>query len=157
MATLNDDVKRFIVKRLACFDTPSEVANAVKAQFGIEMPRMHVAEYDPCKKAGAKLSEKWRRIFDATRQEFIREVGTIPVAHRSVRLRTLERMAQKAEYQKNFALAAQLLEQAAKETGDLYVSRRSGIPRQTGSVGTPISLDDMFGNQAFAKRPHEGG
>jgi hypothetical protein len=34
MATLTDEVKVFIVQALACFDSPSQVAQAVKDQFG---------------------------------------------------------------------------------------------------------------------------
>ncbi|MNC75312.1 hypothetical protein D3C75_1268220 [compost metagenome] len=34
-------------------------------------------------------------------------------------------MAEKAESMKNMALTAQLLEQAAKEVGDVYVNRRT--------------------------------
>ncbi len=34
MATLTDDVKAFIVQALACFDTPSQVVDAVKEEGG---------------------------------------------------------------------------------------------------------------------------
>lgn len=34
MAALCDDVKRFVVQALACYDTPSQVAEAVKAGQG---------------------------------------------------------------------------------------------------------------------------
>lgn len=35
MATLKDNVKLFIVQALACFDTPSQVVEAVKQEFGL--------------------------------------------------------------------------------------------------------------------------
>ena len=36
---LPDEVKAFVVQALACFDTPSEVAKAVKEEFGLVVSR----------------------------------------------------------------------------------------------------------------------
>jgi hypothetical protein len=47
MPTLTDEIKTFIVKSLACFDTPSQVAEAVKVNFDVEISRQHVYAYDP--------------------------------------------------------------------------------------------------------------
>jgi hypothetical protein len=47
MAALKDEVKRFIVQSLACFDTPSQVAQAVKDTFGLEVSRQQCEFYDP--------------------------------------------------------------------------------------------------------------
>lgn len=47
MATLNDSVKQFIVQALACYDTPQQVSDTVKEEFGQEVPRQQVALYDP--------------------------------------------------------------------------------------------------------------
>ncbi|RSP38220.1 DUF2280 domain-containing protein, partial [Acinetobacter baumannii] len=35
MATLKEPIKIFIVQSLACFDTPQQVADAVKQEFGV--------------------------------------------------------------------------------------------------------------------------
>lgn len=35
MATLADDVKAFVVRALACFETATEVAKAVNEEFGL--------------------------------------------------------------------------------------------------------------------------
>lgn len=62
MATLTDDVKAFIVQALACFDTPSQVVDAVREGFGTEVSRMQVQSYDPTKKAAycpIFCSERW--------------------------------------------------------------------------------------------------
>lgn len=37
MPALNDDQKLFIVQALACFDTPTQVIEAVKQEFGVEV------------------------------------------------------------------------------------------------------------------------
>jgi hypothetical protein len=52
MAALKEPVKIFIVQALACRDTPQEVAELVKQEFGIITDRMQCASYDPTKAAG---------------------------------------------------------------------------------------------------------
>ncbi|WP_137279237.1 DUF2280 domain-containing protein [Pseudomonas rhizoryzae] len=125
MATLSNDVKAFIVQALACFDTPSQVAAAVKEEFGIEVSRQQCESHDPTKYAGRDLAKRWRVLFEDTRKRFREETADIPIANRAHRLRTLGRMAEKAESMRNLALTAQLLEQAAKEVGDVYVNRQT--------------------------------
>nr|WP_314563301.1 DUF2280 domain-containing protein [uncultured Pseudomonas sp.] len=125
MATLSNDVKAFIVQALACFDTPSQVAAAVKEEFGIEVSRQQCESHDPTKYAGRDLAKRWRVLFEDTRKRFREETAGIPIANRAHRLRTLGRMAEKAEGMRNLALTAQLLEQAAKEVGDVYVNRQT--------------------------------
>jgi len=125
MAALSNDVKAFIVQALACFDTPSQVATAVREEFGIEVTRQQCESHDPTKYAGRDLAKRWRVLFDDTRRRFREETADIPIANRAHRLRTLGRMAEKAEGMRNLALTAQLLEQAAKEVGDVYVNRQT--------------------------------
>ena len=121
---LGDEVKAFIVNALACFDTPTAVVSAVKAEFGLVITRQQVQTYDPKSKAGARLSEKWRAVFEATREAFLEDTAEIAISHRAVRLRALQRMADKTEATGNFALSSQLLEQAAKEMGNAFTNRR---------------------------------
>lgn len=134
MATLTDDVKAFVVRALACFDTPTQVASAVKEEFGLEVTRMQVSTYDPNKHMGRNLSKKWREIFDATRKAFLDDQASIPIASQSFRLRALDRLYQNAAARGNAALAAQLLEQAAKESGGSFTNRRE----MTGKNGAPL-------------------
>ncbi|MGO0694198.1 DUF2280 domain-containing protein [Pseudomonas guariconensis] len=125
MAALTSDVKAFIVQALACFDTPTQVSQAVKQEFDIDVTRQQVEQHDPTKRAGANLAAKWRTLFEDTRKRYREETSEIPIANRAFRLRVLGRMAEKAENMKNMALTAQLLEQAAKEVGDVYVNRQT--------------------------------
>lgn len=124
MAALNSELKSFIVQALACFDTPSQVVDAVKNDFGIAVTRQQVESHDPTKAAGKGLAKRWVTLFHDTRKRFREETAEIPIANRAYRLRALGRMAEKAESMKNMALTAQLLEQAAKEVGDVYVNRK---------------------------------
>ncbi len=133
MAALKNDVKAFIVQALACFDTPTQVSQAVKQEFDIDVTRQQVEQHDPTKRAGANLAAKWRTLFEDTRKRFREEVAEIPIANRAFRLRGLGRMAEKAENMRNLALTAQLYEQAAKECGDMYVNRKIEPDKPLGS------------------------
>jgi hypothetical protein len=124
MAKLDDDVKTYIVQALACFDTPSQVAEAVKQEFGIDIPRSHIGLYQPDKVSGKNLSKKYRDLFEATRKAFLEDTSKIPIASQSFRLRALDRLYQSALARGNTVLAAQMIEQAAKEAGGLFTNKQ---------------------------------
>ncbi|WP_313105255.1 DUF2280 domain-containing protein [Pseudescherichia vulneris] len=123
MAALKGEVKAFIVQSLACFDTPTQVVETVKKEFGLTITRQQVESHDPTKANGKGLAQKWVDMFNATRDRFQNEISDIPIANKAYRLRALDRMATKTEGMKNFALASQLIEQAAKEVGDAYTNK----------------------------------
>lgn len=123
MAALKGEVKAFIVQSLACFDTPSQVVESVKKEFGLTIPRQQVESHDPTKANGRGLAQKWVDMFNATRERFQNEISDIPIANKAYRLRALDRMMTKAETMRNMALAASLIEQAAKECGDAYTNK----------------------------------
>lgn len=133
MATLKNEVRAFIVQAIACFDTPSQVAQAVRQEFGIELSRQQCEAYDPTKYAGRNLGKRWQILFHDTRKRFREETADIPIANRAYRLRAMARLIDKAEKAKNLALALQVLEQAAKEVGDAYVNRRMELTRLPGT------------------------
>ena len=138
MAALKDEVKLFIVKALACFDTPTQVSIAVKEEFGLDVPRQQIATYDPEKHVGRSLSTKWKTLFHDTRAKFRDDVAVIPIASKAFRLRGLGRLAQKAENMRNLPLVASLYEQAAKEVGDIYVNKGKAEP--TDQAPTPVAI-----------------
>ncbi|MDD1009412.1 DUF2280 domain-containing protein [Pseudomonas shahriarae] len=142
MAALKDEVKRFIVQALACFDTPTQVVQAVKETFGVEVSRQQCEQYDPTKHAGRDLGVKWKAVFEDTRKRFREETAEIPIANRAFRLRTMNRFVERAETMKNIGLAMQILEQAAKEVGDVYVNRnRKDEPDDEPAIPTRIQVD----------------
>ncbi len=156
MAALKADIKAFIVQALACFDTPTQVVEAVKAQYGVEITRQQAETHDPTKFAGRELGSKWVALFHESRARFKEETVNIPIANRAYRLRALDRMAARAEGMKNMALAAQLLEQAAKETGGAYTNRRE-IEHSGGvDVRKPAELTEAE-LLAIASRAGAGG
>ena len=134
MAALKSDVKAFIVQALACFDTPTQVSQAVKQEFNVDVTRQQVEQHDPTKRAGVNLAKRWVTLFEDTRKRFREETADIPIANRAFRLRAMNRFVEKAETMKNIVLALQVLEQAAKEVGDVYVNRQ----KKTDEGGEPV-------------------
>jgi len=143
MATLNDKVKAFIIQGLASFQKPQEIADAVKVDFGIDITRQQVANYDPTKAAGKDLSEKWRKLFYEYRQQFIDEKDNIPVTHLTYRLTQLQTLIDKAMKSGNMVLAADLLKQAAEDVGGKYTNQQKVDSKveQTGEMNHKHSID----------------
>lgn len=149
MAALPDEIKLFIVNALACYDAPTVVADAVKEEFGVVVSRQQVSCYDPNTYVGRNLSKKWRDVFAETRARFREKADDIPIASKSYRLRLLSRMVTKAESMRNFALVAQLLEQASKEVGGAFTNRRELTGKDGGPIGI-ASAKDMTDDQLAA-------
>lgn len=124
MAALKPEVRAFIVQELACFDTPSQIVESVQKEFKVQVTRQQVASHDPTKAAGKGLAKKWVDLFNELRDRFLNEISDIPIANKAYRLRVLDRMATRAEGMKNMALTAALMEQAAKELGDVYTNKQ---------------------------------
>ncbi|TRC78527.1 DUF2280 domain-containing protein [Mesorhizobium sp. WSM4310] len=143
-AKLSEAAKTFIVQSVACFDTPSVVVEAVRKEFGAQVTRQTVEGYDPTKKAGAALSAKWRALFEETRKTFLEDTATIAISHRAVRLRALQRMADKAETMGNMSLAAQLHKQAAEEVGNAYTNRRELTGKDGKDLPAPTAPVTIF-------------
>ncbi|MEY9719776.1 hypothetical protein ABIA22_002266 [Sinorhizobium fredii] len=143
-AKLSDEVKTYIVQALACFDSPSVVSAAVKKDFGLDVSRQLVESHDPNKKAASGLAPKWRALFEETRKTFLEDTASIAISHRAVRLRALQRMADKAETQGNMVLASSLLKQAAEEVGGAYTNRREITGKDGKDLPTPVSPVTIF-------------
>lgn len=123
MAAITPEIKTFIVQALACFDTPSRVAEDVKTNFGVTVSRQQVEINDPTKRSSKGLAKRWVTLFEDTRASFRETIAEVPVANRAYRLRALGRMVESSEERGHLAQAAKLLEQAAKECGDMHTVR----------------------------------
>jgi hypothetical protein len=138
MATLTDDVKLAIVRALACYDTPKQVAESIKEEFNLTVSPQQVEAYDPNKYAGRALSKKWRDIFTKTREAFLADVSQVSIANAAVRLRRIERILNKAQTSGNSVLALQALEQAAKEAGGAFTNKQRH--EVAGPNGAPVAV-----------------
>lgn len=180
MARLTSAQKRFIVRRLAVFDRPSEVERAVKERFGVEVTSDQLAHYDPTTKSGQRLASDLTQLFEETRRAFIEEQKGIAIAYKSKRLRDLEKVKRRLmeklgdleEMDHHLGVVDVLaeirdtLEQAAKETGGKFTNRteltgEGGGPVETMNVDVdpeetddPQELIDMY-REAFARKTED--
>lgn len=159
MPKLSEPQKRFIVGRLACFYTPSEVVEQVKEELGVAVTRQQVMCYDPTCVNGRDLSQPLKDLFNEARKQFNDDITSIPIANRAYRLRKLQDLVQKNP--RNADLQARLLEQAAKETGGAFTNRRE----LTGKDGGPVETVTLTSAEqkrleelrAKANAPNGGG
>nr|WP_154325052.1 DUF2280 domain-containing protein [Pantoea sp. 201603H] len=147
MAALSTEVKAFIVQSLACYETPAKVIELVKENFKVTVTRQQVSAYDPANAMAKSLSQKWVDLFNTTRTRFQTEITDIPIANKAYRLRALDRMMMKAENMRNMALAATLMEQAAKEVGDAYTNKHKFEHSGGVSVSSVASVMDEIGDE----------
>lgn len=132
MATLKEPVKIFIVQSLACRDTPQEVADAVKQEFGIQIERQQVAAYDPTKVRGKDLSKKFVELFHKTRADFDAGLIDIPIANKHYRLNQYQKHLEKNA--RNTVMSLSIMKQAAQDLGGQFTNRQE----ITGKDGKPI-------------------
>ncbi|MBX3653209.1 MAG: DUF2280 domain-containing protein [Ramlibacter sp.] len=123
MAALNEDVKVYIITALACYDSSKQVIADVREKFGLVVTSQQVSAYDPGTQNGKRLSKAFKELFATTREQFLKDASSIPIAQASYRLRVLDRLARKAEERGNANQLAQLLEQAAKESGGAFTNK----------------------------------
>jgi hypothetical protein len=117
---LTEEQKTFIVQKLACFLSPSEVVEDVKEEFGIEISRMQVRTYNPKQCVVAK---KWKELFNATRAKYLDSAAELGAFHQVFRLDQAMRLLRKAG--KNLPFKRELLEYMAKEAGGAFTNKRT--------------------------------
>ena len=143
MATLKEPVKIFIVQALACRDTPQEVVDLVKQEFGIEVNRMQCASYDPTKVAGKNLSKKFKDLFEETRKKFDEGLIDIPIAIKHYRMKQYDKLLNKT---KNTVMALKIMEQAAKDSGGQFTNKiESSVKNE---VSYPSGLGHFYGRSS---------
>ena len=146
MAALKEPVKIFIVQSLACFDTPQQVADAVKQRFGIELERQQCENYDPTKYGGRNLSKKLKDLFERTRKDFRENIEDIPIANKAFRLREIQKMYEDSG--KNKRAKQNLLKQAFQETDGRItrqeVTGKDGGPIQQETKSTPLYTPEQI-------------
>lgn len=145
MAQLKKEVKLFIVRSLAVFNTPKETADLVNEEYkdaGLKVTRQQCEKYDPTKRAGQDLSAELKKEFEETRADFLDKPKNIPIANLSVRLQRLE--AQYIKHSRNPRMALNILKQAAEDEGGKLTNRsevtgKNGGPIQTVNSEVPVA------------------
>ncbi len=146
MAALKEPVKIFIVQALACRDTPQEVVEQVKQEFGVDISRSQCECYDPTKYSGRNLSKKFVELFESTREKFDEGLIDIPIANKYYRLKQYQRQLDRT---RNVKTALKILEQAAKDIGGQFTNRqeitgKDGGPVQTVNTEIPVPVEDYL-------------
>ncbi|ATZ62937.1 DUF2280 domain-containing protein [Acinetobacter bereziniae] len=131
MAALKKEIKLFIVRSLAVFNTPTETVELVNQEYGVIVTKQQCEKYDPTKRAGENLSEELKKDFAKTREMFLGKPENIPIANLSVRLQRYENMFIGT---KNNVMKLKIQEQAAKDMGGQYTNRQE----ITGKGGEPL-------------------
>lgn len=133
MATLKEPVKIFIVQSLACFETPQQVVDLVREEYGIELTRQQVASYDPTKATCRGMSKKLKDLFATSRKAFQENILDIPIANKAFRLKELQGMYNDSG--RNKRLRQNLLKQALQETDG-----RTTKVEHTGKDGADLEI-----------------
>ena len=121
MASLTNVQKRYLVQRLATYDSPSEAADALFDEFGVRIERQQANNYDASKPHARKgMARALVALFDATRKAFVAEVESIPIALKAYRLRRLHENDTHARKSRNLPLSNATLKQAAQEMGGMF-------------------------------------
>ncbi|WP_395023201.1 DUF2280 domain-containing protein [Dongia sp.] len=123
MAILTDEIKEFIVRGLARYDTPTQVAAAVKVHFGVEITRQQVHEYNPA--GHHPPASRWCELHAVTRAKFLDDISSIGIAQKAYRLKMLDRFARRSLENGSTFHAAEFMVLAAKECGGFYDKRRA--------------------------------
>ena len=98
--------------------------------------------YDPHKHAGRRIAQRWKDLFEFARKAFLDDVvAQVPHAHKSVRIKKLARASDAFEKSKNYMAMARMLEQIAKEVGNVHTNRREFTGKDRG----PIQFEDIDG------------
>lgn len=127
MARLNKTHKLFIVQQLAFFQTPQEIVGLVKEEFGIEIKRGQVSNYDPTKPYYEGKKE-WKIVFEDARKRYLENINDIPIANQAYRMQIYQDLIsserKKDERSRNKILMLQIAEQAAKDAGGMFTNQR---------------------------------
>ena len=153
MATLKPEQKMFIVQRLACFDTPSQCAEAVKEEFGIDVVLPQILCYHPDRRQGRNMSKDLKELFYSTREKYRENTHDIPIANKTFRVQQLNDMAAAAKKKGNWVLASALLEQAAKEMGEAYTNKQKvdHVSSDKSMSPAPVIIDKAVVNNLIDK------
>lgn len=136
-AKLRKEHQIFVVVQLATYERPTDVQEALKRDFGVEVSLPAILNYDI---SNPDLAVKWRELFTQTRQNFIDDTSLVPIAVRSWRLKQLQKMfdaelAQPTIMQNKKGMRA-TLEMAAKESGEAFTNKFKH--EHTGKDGKPL-------------------
>lgn len=136
MAALTPEQQTFIVAEFARNKVGAQIVKSVKKEFGVQLDRQQIWHYHP---DNPKLADKWVQLYTELRTTLLEDVLSVAGAHQGFRLRELMKQYWKADEFGNITLCADLLEQMAKEVGDVFTNKRQH------TVNAQQALADLLG------------
>lgn len=143
---LPDSVRDEIVMRLAMYDAVKDI-HADLVERGYDVSHQAVSKYNPYNANGHRAPKR-KALFDKTREDFLNEVTSVPIASKTYRLRKLNTIVDTAMKRGAFAIAQSALEQAAKEVGQVYTKANTAAL----AVAVPVDSASLDGFDADEKR-----
>lgn len=129
MSRLKPAIQEFIVRCLAVERmTPTQVVQAVKDEFEVEVTRQQVRHYNP--EQSSECAKEWREKFEQLRADVADDEKTIPISLRAHRLRVYQRLldAQLNRDNPNVVLILSILKQGAQDEGGCFASKADDGP-----------------------------
>ncbi len=93
MAKLKSDLKELIIRRLAQYNSPTEVQKELEETFNVEVPYNQIAHYNPDNQT-SKLSGKYKELFYRERDAFLNDIKNQPLTYTGYRIRRLCEIAE---------------------------------------------------------------
>jgi hypothetical protein len=141
MPVLTNEQKVFVVSGFARFEGVAEVCRSFKDEYGLDLSKPHALAYNPSG-ANYRGAQKWRDLFERERKTFLDNVSAIGIANKSFRLQSLHKLCAIAMERKNIKLAAEIMEQAAKEMGEVFTNRRE-VKSENKSITAHMTTDEL--------------
>jgi hypothetical protein len=135
VAALTEEQKAFVVRELACYRSPQEVADLVNQEFGIAVTREQMRNYHPesaHNSQASKVAEKWRVLFETTRAAFKTGAADEALTIKAYRARELGELYRRAKKKNLLPLAADLLGKA-----ELWFGGGGGGEVDEGAASSP--------------------
>jgi hypothetical protein len=141
MARLTAEHKAFVIRAFARFASVSETARELKEEFGIDASTQQLYGYHP-DTVNFRAAKQWLELFHAERKRFLESTDSIGIANKAYRLKELHKLCVIAIGRKNVKLAAELMEQAAKEMGEVFTNKRE-IKSDVRSLTATMTTDEL--------------
>jgi hypothetical protein len=122
---LTDQQRIYVVRRLAAYDKPGEIAKSLAQEFGVTISINAIEGYNPGLSAGRNLAQRWRDLFAQAREAYLESTAEIGVAHKAVRIRLREGYAHRAFEEGQFKAASDILDAIARDVGDAFDKRKT--------------------------------
>lgn len=112
------EVRAWIVRRLAAFERPKEIVQAVKDVWDLEVNEGQVKRLNPL--LNDKLDESLVTLFWHSRRAFEEAVDDVGIGKKVFRLRELHRLYDESYDKGDIETCLSILDQASKEVGGVH-------------------------------------